>query len=265
MSHLLIGADPEFWLTQNGKPISATGVVHGTKEKPYHIGNGACQADGCAAEINIMPAGSANMFIHNVNEVLNCMAEMLPQYKFKFTSVMDFGKEYMNSLPDEVKVLGCDPDINPYVAEANPSPEAHPTIRAAGGHIHLGWTSDEDTKSFEHFANCCTVAKQMDFFLGLPSLLLEEDDRRRSMYGKAGAMRVKSYGCEYRPPSNFWLTSRDRMRMMYLNAQEGFKMLEDDKRFLGKEFGMQAAEAINRGDRASAASLCDQIGIKVCA
>lgn len=263
MSHLLVGADPEFWLVVNEKPMSATGLIPGTKEKPYRLGAGACQADGLAAEVNIIPAGSRDMFVHNIKNVIQHIKSLLPpKTECKYTATMDFGKAYMDSLSEEEKRLGCDPDINPYIAEANPAPDAHPTERAAGGHIHLGWTVGEDTKSFEHFANCCTVAKQMDFFLGLPSLLLETDDKRRTTYGKAGAMRVKSYGVEYRTPSNFWLNSSERMAMMYENAQLGFKMLQDDKRFLGKDYGMQAANAINNGDRTTAAGLCEKIGIR---
>ncbi len=66
-----------------------------------------------------------------------------------------------------------------------------------------------------HFTSCCQLVKQLDYFLGIPSLLLDKDEERRHLYGKAGAFRPKPYGVEYRVLSNFWLKSPELMRWVY--------------------------------------------------
>lgn len=49
------------------------------------------------------------------------------------------------------------------------------------------------------------VVKAMDLFLGVPSVLMDEGEERKQLYGKAGAHRPKPYGVEYRTLSNFWI------------------------------------------------------------
>ena len=58
--------------------------------------------------------------------------------------------------------------------------------------------------------NCCDLVKQLDWYLGGWSIARDENTERRSLYGKAGACRIKDYGVEYRVLSNFWVTTRDR-------------------------------------------------------
>ncbi len=49
----------------------------------------------------------------------------------------------------------------------------------------------------------------MDLFIGITSLFLDDDNLRRSMYGKAGCFRNKSFGVEYRVVRNFWITTEN--------------------------------------------------------
>ncbi len=65
----------------------------------------------------------------------------------------------------------------------------------------------------------------MDAYLGMPSILWGNNSVRRKLYGKAGAFRFKSYGCEYRTPDNAWLMSRDRMKFVAQNAIDGMTRL----------------------------------------
>lgn len=261
---LLLGADPEFFLKFAGKPVSAFNLIPGTKQEPYDVGHGgAVQVDGNAVEFNIAPANRREDFEHNINNVLHHLRSMIPyDYEFDYSATVEFDQQYMDSLPDEAKRLGCDPDFCAYTAAANPSPDPHPTMRAAGGHVHFGFTTGQDINNIDHFMACCTLVKQMDYFLGLPSLLLDEDTKRREMYGKAGAFRPKPYGAEYRTLSNFWIRSSELMELVYDNAQLGYKMLTEDHRFLINEFGNAAAECINRNDKAQAAYICDVVGIR---
>jgi phiEco32-like amidoligase-type 2 protein len=87
------------------------------------------------------------------------------------------------------------------------------------------------------------VAKQMDWSLGVPSMLMNPNSKRRALYGKAGAFRPKSYGCEYRTPDNSWLTSRDRMIYMFNNAVMGMDKLMEGTHFSDR---WNASNVINR-------------------
>lgn len=70
------------------------------------------------------------------------------------------------------------------------------------GHIHVGY----DDNNIETSLN---IIKAMDLFLGVPSIVLDDDTDRRKMYGKAGCFRIKPYGVEYRTLSNFWIASEE--------------------------------------------------------
>src|SRR3546814_15106496 len=56
--------------------------------------------------------------------------------------------------------------------------------------------------------NCSDLVKQLDWYLGLWSLGKDKDKVRRSLYGKAGACRIKPYGVEYHVLSNFWIKNK---------------------------------------------------------
>jgi len=76
MNGFTIGADPELFLRENGKPISAFGMVEGTKESPFKTDNGAYQVDGMALEFNIDPVPTGNSFERfNVN-IIKTIADM---------------------------------------------------------------------------------------------------------------------------------------------------------------------------------------------
>ncbi len=222
---ILVGCDPEVFVKDNGKFISAHNMIQGDKKNPFPVNKGAVQVDGMALEFNIHPAASENEFLINVEEVFQQLRNMVPQYQLEAVPVAHFGEDYMKIQPPEALELGCDPDYNGWSATANARPNGDRPFRTASGHVHIGWTDGEDIKDETHFTRCCHVSKQMDFFLGLPSLAYDKDTQRRELYGKAGAFRSKSYGCEYRTLSNSWLNSKELIRWVYRNVQTGMERL----------------------------------------
>ncbi|MOA35237.1 hypothetical protein D3C78_1566850 [compost metagenome] len=73
------------------------------------------------------------------------------------------------------------------------------------------------------------AAKQLDYYLGLGSLLYDPDVKRRTMYGAAGAFRPKPYGVEYRVLSNAWLKSEELMGWVYRMTIKGINDLFEGK------------------------------------
>ena len=212
---ITIGADPELFVTQNGKFRSAHGLIPGTKEEPFKVENGAVQVDGMALEFNIDPVDNEDDFVKNIRSVMAQMKEMVPKHDFAIVPSCRFNGNHYRAQPDEAKELGCTPDYNAYTMEENPRPDNGTNMRTAAGHIHIGFCEDADVLSNEHMTRCATLMKQLDCYLGLPSVLYDKDVKRRTMYGQAGAFRPKPYGAEYRTLSNAWLLSEDRMRFVF--------------------------------------------------
>lgn len=243
---LLIGADPELFVSENGKLVSCHGLLPGTKLNPHRVDKGAVQVDGMAAEFNIDPASNEEEFITNLNTVQDALRELLGGRSLEAIPVAQFGLEYIQSQPQEARELGCEPDFNAWADGAiNPKPDVDTPFRTASGHLHLGWK--ENDLSFEE---SIPVIKQMDFFLGLESLFWDEDKERRSLYGAAGCFRPKEYGCEYRVLSNAWLKSEDIMRKVYQLANRGFDALIKGEYLWEKYDGI--ADTINTSNKEEA-------------
>lgn len=228
MQEFTIGCDPEVFLKhEKGEFISAWGMFPGTKEEPFKVDKGAIQVDGFALEFNIEPAKNALEFDNNISTVINQMEDMVKKadksLSLAYVPFATFNKKYFDDLPEENKVLGCDPDFNCYTGMANEINESFKNIpsRTAAGHIHVGWTKDEDIFDPTHFQDCKYVANHF-YNLGSNPLGLNIDNgydhnleaRRFQMYGSGGAFRPKPYGVELRMYSNAWVPkSGSRLRM----------------------------------------------------
>ena len=213
----LIGADPECFIIEKatGKLVSAHGMLPGDKDNPYPVKHGAIQVDGMAAEFNIDPAATEDEFVRNVKDVLDQIRLHLGvKYDLVFIPTAHFGKALIDAQPMEAKILGCDPDFNAYTHKQNPMPNVETPYRTGAGHIHIGWTNGVDISNKQHLGMCEHLIRNLDHY-SMWTMLHDEDTTRRMLYGKAGAYRPKSYGVEYRTPSNFWLSDEKYMRQMY--------------------------------------------------
>jgi len=211
---LLVGADPELFVNNGSNIVSAYNMIPGTKEKPHGVIKGAIQVDGMAVEFNIDPADSADSFISNVKTVMQSLTAALPSgHRLDSKVTAEFGSKYIEDQPFQARDLGCEPDYSAYTKDVNPKPNVDVGFRTAAGHVHIGWT--EGAAGEFHDELCMQIVKWMDIYLGLPSVLMDSDVKRRSLYGKAGAYRPKSYGVEYRVVSNFWLSDDKYMEFVY--------------------------------------------------
>lgn len=220
---VLVGADPELFMRHpdTGEFISAHGRIPGTKYEPFKVPYGAVQIDGTALEFNIDPAKTVEEFLHNIKSVRQTLVDMVPGYNVVAEPVAHFDATYFKfEVPSHAQELGCNPDFNGWTTSTNPQPDpAGEPFRTASGHLHIGWTENADIEDKDYFLFCCKVARQLDYYLGINSLLWDGDGTRRRLYGKAGAFRPKSYGLEYRVLSNRWLDSEPLMRWVYNTLQ----------------------------------------------
>lgn len=220
--NFLIGCDPEFFLKQNNKHISAEKKIGGTKYKPFPIDDlGNCiQEDNVAVEFNIGASSSLEMFSNNIEKVLNFLKEKLKNYEFSTLSAVSFEDDQLNSI--QARLFGCEPDYNAWTCKVNPKPYTKDiNLRSAGGHIHIG--CDLAKQKPEQVIQAC------DLFLGVPSILLDPSTERRKLYGKAGSFRKKPYGVEYRSLSNFWIFNKTYHTWIYKQVNRCLEFVNDNK------------------------------------
>jgi len=220
MSEFTIGVDPEIFLTQGGKPVSAHGLIEGDKKNPYKVPSGAYQVDGTAVEFNTDPVAYNNFeeFNAKIVTVMKTLASAVKEkgnYKFNISPVQEYPQDYFDSIPLEAKELGCDPDYCAYTLEQNPRPEGDRLFRTGAGHIHVGWGADIPVENREHHEICASFVKMLDATVGLFMTVIDREPRRRELYGKARAYQAKPYGVEYRFPSNVWLKTRTRRQITH--------------------------------------------------
>lgn len=210
-----IGHDVEVILvTDTGRPTSAIGLIGGTKAFPRPVTWGALQEDNVLAEINITPADTYKKWENYTTKVLQQLASILPRTHIISDKASAF-YPMQELLSPQAKEFGCDPDFNAWTGQENPRPrlsKRFKNLRSAGGHIHIGLPGLSVDAKY-------TLIRVLDMVGGLQATLLDKDVQRKTLYGKAGAMRIKPYGVEWRTPSNFWLFTKESRAWAYTMAQ----------------------------------------------
>lgn len=254
IENVTIGADPELFLEKDGQIISAEGLIGGTKHEPLAISEEGhfIQEDNVMAEFNIPPCATAEEMIYNigfVKDYLEILASMNGA-KLNYSASAMLAPEFLNT--PQAKEFGCMPDYNVYKKSTNPSPKKNTKLRSCGGHIHIGF-KDPDQKSSED------VVLAMDAVLGLKSLFIDTDDRRREMYGKAGSFRFKSFGVEYRTLSNFWIATDELIKWAFDNTIKAIELVNSGGIEQIKSFSTDIETAINENNKELATVLLEKI------
>lgn len=247
-----IGADPEFFVRRGFHILPAHPVGCGSKEHPKETPHGHIQIDGLALECNVRPATTRDDFVRNVQGVRRDAEQELYMWDPTATLIaapsIFFGQTRLSRLPPQFRELGCRPDMNAYTLQENPPPDSSQAFRTGAGHLHIGWTEGAD----QHPAfvrQCAEVARELDYYLGLPSLLWDTDQRRRSLYGRAGAFRPKPYGMEYRVLSNKWVSTDTHIGWVFDAARRAAeRVLRGDPWRLSLRYSDTAERIINSGD-----------------
>lgn len=221
-TNITIGADPELFIinTKTNSVVSAVNLVPGTKDEPFQIENMpngfGLQTDNILVEFTIPPASTKEAFINNIEWMKNYIREYLrninPDYDILCKASMIVPSDQLQS--EQAQEFGCQPDYNVYTECENPKPEGTKTnLRSAGCHIHIGY---ENPNIYESLG----LIKYFDAYLGLPSIIIDSDTQRRTLYGKAGCFRLKPYGFEYRTLSSYMISDSKYTALIYDQIQK---------------------------------------------
>ena len=251
--NIKIGSDPEMFVIRNGAIAHCIGLLGGDKENPRKVHLGAVQEDNVLFEYNTEPTSIVEDFKNSIQLVKEQGLEILgSEYSFSTASSHIFTPQELALMPESAFEFGCSPDYNALTGNQNPRPAAaDPGLRSAGGHIHIGWDhlceSDKSLNMTDGFKRKIIV--MADYFLGLPLTIEDPDTRRQELYGKAGACRLKSYGAEYRTPSNFWTHSVAMQEFVFSQTKKIMDMHEQFAEMTSKVSPVDIQNAINSGNK----------------
>lgn len=263
IQNYLVGADPELFICDASKDkiISSIGLIPGVKGKAYRpaeLPEGfGLQIDNILAEFNVPPTRDKNDFVNNMEVMKNYIRDYVtavnPHYTICCKASAMIDDDQLDS--PEAKEFGCSPDYNAWTEDVNPKPQGESTnLRTTGCHFHIGYDDHNTETSLE-------IVKTLDLFLGVPSILIDPDDRRRELYGKAGCFRFTSYGVEYRVMSGFFISSPELVEWCFNQITEAINFINEGKS-VTKDF-RKIIQAIDENDKKTAKYLIDKYNIKL--
>lgn len=260
IENITIGADIEVFLQdkESKKFISVVGLIGGTKDNPRKLTDRghAVQEDNVAAEFNIPAVKTAEDFYNEIQVSLNGLKNLLPQnLDICLSSSAIFDADQLQT--PEAQLFGCSADYEAYRMEQNSKPDTsqYPGLRSIGGHIHIGYTGPD------MFINRDLIM-MLDVTLGLPSLLLDTDKMRRSLYGKAGCFRPKNYGAEYRTLSSFWIKDKATIQWAFNGVIEAVRRI-NHKNIPDIDTFIKVRKSINTADTEMAIELMESLNIPI--
>jgi gamma-glutamylcyclotransferase (GGCT)/AIG2-like uncharacterized protein YtfP len=184
-----IGTDPEFCAIDGNNIIrSVIDKIPGTKRKEHCIGNGCTiQVDNVNCEFTIPPVVTKNDFLRYINYCIKVGNEYLKEHGLRLSTMSSNTYTKEECEHPVAKKFGCEPSFDAFLKNmarvGNPKDKQ---LRSAGFHLHTGFIADNFTfDNIEKFIFCC------DLFLGIPSLLIDGDTKRRSLYGTPSNFRYK--------------------------------------------------------------------------
>lgn len=239
-----LGADPEVFLRHRDthNMISSVGRIGGSKDAPRPIddeGN-AVQEDNVTVEFNIPPCRTADELRLHLKKNLDYIQEFVGYQDLELVIQPSavFSDEELDS--EAARTFGCEPDFNAWLGGMkNPKPRAeNPNLRSAGGHIHVAHEGDVDS---------IELIKWMDAYVGCQLLRFDTDSQRRELYGMPGSFRKKSYGTEYRTPSNIWINDDKLIQLVWDQTDKALGRAKAGE-VIPEELGEMVQECINKGN-----------------
>lgn len=233
-SSLMIGADIEFLMKMgvghNDMELTPSEYIIGTewdKKNPRVLyldgkrGTGKFSAmlhnDNVMLEIGFDPVPLENAIHHpevliddRISTIKNYILGRYNHLTVEFSEMSHgyYSKDFQSSR--HFNTFGCEPDFSAYeVGKKDVDPDKIGLMRMAGGHIHLGDGGVEllEKKEKKRLVRC------LDYYL-YPLFSSYDASPRLAYYGAPGRFRPKSYGIEYRTPSNWWTYNERRIKIV---------------------------------------------------
>lgn len=264
ISNVTIGSDPEMFIINGatGKVVSSVGMIPGQKGNPWldqkwlepEFSGFGLETDNVLAEFNIPPVKNKEDFIrvHNyMKDYIRAFVQKInPQYDILCAASMLVDEDQLQS--DQAREFGCSEDYCAYTEDVNPKPEGETTnLRSAGFHIHVGYEDPDIPGSLQ-------MIKYMDQYLGLPSVVVDQDSRRRSLYGKAGCFRLTPYGYEYRVLSAAMYSTDERLGLVWDCIDRALRAYNNEEKLISPDI---IQSVINSSDVESAKKLIEEYQI----
>lgn len=248
------GSDIEFFLHNGIEVVSAEGIIPGTKENPEPIPGMpkgfAVQLDNVLAEGNIPPCKGSLEFAFRITKLREYIDQLAGPHGCRTVTLASarIAEKYMTP---HAKEYGCSPAKNAWTREeVHLADASESNLRGAGFHVHIGYKDpDPITNEF--------IVKAMDVFVGLPSVIWDDDqDRRATGYGAPGSYRDKPYGVEYRVLSTACASTQDRLRAVFTNTLHALFAVRREK--MDIICNPDVPQAILQGDRYAAQHLLEE-------
>jgi hypothetical protein len=264
ISNIKIGSDCEFFLSDQttGEIVSAEGIIKGSKEEPFFFEENdpyyATSLDNVMAEGNIPPCTTDSEFFTALNHLKKYIANTIPS-NLGVLSIASARLDPKYLQTENAMMFGCEPSLSCWdLSESRPMPSGD-NLRSTGFHIHISYDNPNEQTSIN-------IAKAMDLFLGVPSLITEpENERKQVGYGCAGNIRIKKYGLEYRVLSGYFASSEKLIKWCFNNTMKAIAFVQDSKNVMYLDMkGYEIQTCINENDVNAAYQLINEKQIEIC-
>ena len=250
-----LGSDPECLLVDTAGNFKAVcGLLDGhDKWNPLQVPDMeqgfTFQEDNVCIEFGIPPASTSEQFKHHIKAVQQRFLAEHKHLKFSNLSCVVMPDSEMKH--PAAHIFGCEPDFNAWNGKVNkkPSPPT-PNMRSAGGHVHI-----------ETRLDVRKVIQACDLFLGVPSVLMDNGEMRKQLYGKAGCYRPKPYGGESRTLSNFWIFDDKYVDWVWRNTERALDHVSKGRSLNGLKTSI--VQCINENNKDIASQLVNELGLEV--
>jgi len=216
---VMLGSDPELLLLKEvlfaKKYFPIIGLLGHDKDNPLFIddsGYRTLQEDNVALEYTTHPTATREDFINEQFSMYNYAKAKAAEFNLEVSNKIAVQFDIQMLQSEQAKTFGCDLTFDAYTKTENQAPNSNTAIRSVGGHIHISYNNPNDDMSIE-------LAKLLDLlFIKYEYIHMVtgiDEALRRNLYGKAGEIRLKSYGFEWRVPSSTWVRDENNIGKMW--------------------------------------------------
>lgn len=260
----LIGSDVEFFVKEKNSDniVSAENLIQGTKKNPFKFdkdnGYYATSLDNVMAEGNIPPAKTPAEFYAYVEKLRKYIDSVLPK-GLQTVAIPSARLNFEYLMTENAQIFGCDPSRNCWTGEeVTPQPSGD-NLRSAGFHIHVGYEGVNQNINRD-------LARAMDLFLGVPSILLEPANERRKVgYGCSGNYRDQKHGMEYRSLSSHFASEQKLVEWCFSNTEKAIAFVNEGGVDAIVELGDAFQATINGEDKEMAEVIVKRFNIPLIA